>query len=128
LSNNLLPSRLGELVRTVLISRAVRLGATYVLATALTERIVDAVVLALVALAVAGALDHLPNWLDAAVRPMVVAGALGLAGVWSLPRLERPLGWLLRKTPLPARTRPHLEGLLGQFLLGMRALQRPQRA
>src|SRR6185436_15077758 len=50
LANNLLPARAGELMRSVLISRHTGLSVSYVLATALTERILDVVALVMISL------------------------------------------------------------------------------
>ena len=43
--NNFLPARAGELVRTMMVSSAAGLGKTFVLTTALTERLADAITL-----------------------------------------------------------------------------------
>lgn len=127
LGNNFLPARAGELIRAVLLGRIINASASYVLATALTERIVDAGALVLICLSVLTILPDTPAWLQVAARTTGVFAFCGLAGLFLLPRLE---GWLLRllaRLPLPTRLLDGLIELVRQFLLGMAALAHPAR-
>jgi glycosyltransferase 2 family protein len=70
LGNNFLPARAGEVIRTVLIGQAADLSKSFVLATALTERMMDVVALVLISLAALSALQGLPAELLKAVQVM----------------------------------------------------------
>ena len=76
--NNFLPARAGELVRTFMISAGSKLSKTFVLTTALSERVADAIVLVTISAGVLLTMDSSrPGWLGDAARPFA---ALGLAG------------------------------------------------
>lgn len=119
--NNFLPARAGELVRTYMISSRSGLGKAYVLATALSERIADAIVLVVVSALVLLALDSPPGWLAGAATPFAIVGLLGAAAIAVLPFLG-PLGrTLIEGAPLPQALKPRLATALGRGLDGMRA-------
>ena len=128
LGNNLLPARAGELMRSVMISRHTGLSSSYVLATAITERILDVVALVMISLAALMSLKGMPPWLLTASKVGTVLGLVCVAGLFVMPRLDglisRVIGWL----PFPERVRSKLGELLNQFLLGMRAFQHRERA
>ena len=128
LGNNLLPARAGEVIRSALLSRRTDLSSSYILATALTERIMDLVALVLISLVAVAALPHPPEWLRSTAA---VAGAAAVGGATALylashshARLVKLLAWL----PLPERIRSRLSGIVEQFLLGARAIHHPSRA
>ena len=88
----------------------------------------DALALVMISLVVIVSLAGLPNSLLTVVRVMGIVGLIGLVGLFVAPRLEAFLGRALMRLPLPARLRPRALGVMGQFLLGMRAFQHPGRA
>lgn len=125
--NNFLPARAGELVRTYMISERSGLGKAYVLATALSERIADAIVLVVVSAIVLLALDSPPGWLAGAALPFAIVGLLGAAAIAVLPFLG-PLGIrLIERAPLPRALQPRLIAALGRGLDGMRAFHGARR-
>lgn len=125
--NNFLPARAGELVRTYMISSRSGLGTVYVLATALSERIADAIVLVVVSAIVLLALDSPPGWLAGAATPFAIVGLLGAAAIAVLPFLG-PLGrTLIERAPLPRALQPRLVTALGRGLDGMRAFHGARR-
>ena len=125
--NNFLPARAGELVRTYMISARSGLGKAYVLATALSERIADAIVLVVVSAIVLLALDSPPGWLAGAATPFAIIGLLGATAIAVLPFLG-PLGrTLIERTPVPRALQPRLVSALGRGLDGMRAFHGPRR-
>lgn len=128
LGNNLLPARAGEVMRSVMISRAGGMSTSFVFATAMTERIMDAVVLVLISLLVLTSLEGMPVWLS---QGAMVMGILGMAAVLVMvvaPRLETLLKRVLKRVPLSEPWHNRLENILEQFLLGMRAFQHGGRA
>lgn len=101
LGNAILPARLGEPMRAVLVSRRERVGVAESLASVLLERIADVATLALVALGAAFIVGA-PAWI---VQAAALAGAVGLgilvvlatSGVGPLVRVLRRLP--LRRSP-----------------------------
>lgn len=127
LGNNLLPARAGELVRSLMISARSGLSKTFVLTTALTERLVDAIVLVAVGSTVLATLQAGPAWLAEASRGAVAVAAVGLAVLLLLPRLRSLLERLVSIVPLPMPARVRLLGIVEQLVLGIRTLHHPVR-
>jgi uncharacterized protein (TIRG00374 family) len=128
LGNGFLPARAGELLRSALVSRRTGLGTTYVLATALTERILDAVALVLILAVVLATLEQVPDWLVVTARAGALLGVAGLVGLAVLPFFEGVANAILHRLPLPPGLRDRLIGLVERFLLGLRAVRSPLRA
>lgn len=121
LGNNFLPARAGEVIRSLLISRRSKLSRTYVLTTALSERLMDAIALVLAGSVVLLDVDRKPAWMADVARPMAIVAALGALTITIAPHTGDLLTRLLRSSPLPAGFREKLVGLSEQALLGMRA-------
>lgn len=125
--NNYLPARAGELIRTVAVDAEAGLGRTFILTTALSERIVDAVALVLISSLVLLTLPTRPGWYAAAARPFAIIGICGVLGIAILPKLERFWNALLDRTPVPERFRGRLKQILEQVLYGLRAFHDTRR-
>ncbi len=121
LGNNFLPARAGELIRSAMVSRFSGLSKTFVLTTALCERIVDAIALIIIGAGVLLWLPTQPGWLADAAGPLAVGGLVGAAGLIMIPFLESFWGRLLEKMPLPHRFRNRAERTLTQGILGLRS-------
>ena len=63
LGNSFLPARAGELIRSMLLGRSANMSKSYVLATALTERILDVLALVSISLMALMSLEGIPDWL-----------------------------------------------------------------
>jgi uncharacterized protein (TIRG00374 family) len=127
LGNAYLPARAGELMRSAYLGQRDGLGTSFVLATALSERILDAVTLVLIgAVSLLSQVQLAPEVADA-VGLMAVIGFMGLAVLIIAPSQEklilRALGWL----PLPAGLSQKVRQQATRFLLGMRSLQSSRR-
>ncbi len=121
LGNYFLPARAGEVLRSVLIGRSSKLTNTYVLTTALSERMMDVIAVVLAgSLALLG-VNPKPGWLTDVSRSMVLASAAGALAVAVLPHAGNLIERLLTSVPLPARMRKFLLATAGQVLLGLRA-------
>ena len=121
LGNNFLPGRAGELVRTVMVSAESGLGRTFVLTTALSERMCDAITLVLISSVVLLTLPVRPGWFDRAARPFAILGFAAVTLIAVLPRLERLWRHLLLRFPLPHTLRDKLLHVMEQVLSGIRA-------
>ena len=125
--NSFLPARAGELVRTFMISTRSGLDASYVLATALSERVADVVALVSISAVILLRMPSPPGWLSDAVRPFAVLAALGAAGIAMLPLLGPQLTRIIGKLPVPPALRPRLSGVIENVLRGMRAFHDVRR-
>lgn len=121
LGNNFLPARAGELVRTYLISNRSPLSKTYVLTTALSERLMDVIALVLAGSLVLLGVDSKPRWMADISRTMAIAAGLGGVSIMVLPRTGRLLETVLEAIPLPGAIRGRLVRFADQILLGLRA-------
>jgi glycosyltransferase 2 family protein len=125
--NNFLPARAGELIRAAAIGKAADIGISFSLATALTERVMDAILLVLISLTAIFSLNNLPEMLVTATRSMALVGLIGLIGIIMAPRLEKQILWVVSKFPIPLKFKEMINSFLERFLLGMRTLQNPPR-
>ena len=125
--NNFLPARAGELIRTYMISARSNLGRAYVLATALSERIADAIVLAVISAVVLLAIPSPPGWLAGAARPVAILGLVGATAIAVLPFLGPAGGMAIARAPLPPALQTRLVTALGRGLDGMRAFHDARR-
>jgi len=121
LGNNFLPARAGELLRSMLISSHSTLSNTYVLTTALSERLMDVIALVLGASLVILTVDPKPRWMEDLSRTMALVAAVGAMAIMILPHTGTLLQTLLVRIPMPAGWRKTLMKLAEQILLGMRA-------
>ena len=126
--NFVLPARAGEFLRSGAIHLKTGLPLAFVLATALTERLIDAAVLvAIVGAGLAGR-SHLPAWIRPALTGMAVAAAGGIAALFVLSRVQRSPEGLYHLLRLSPGTRSRVNVVLDDLKLGFRALQHPRPA
>lgn len=121
LGNNFLPARAGEFIRSYLISARSSLSKTYVLTTALGERLMDVIALVLSSSIVLLGVDPKPHWIESLSRTMAIVAGAGAVGIIILPHTGGLLENILRRLPMPARLRAILLQLAGQILQGLRA-------
>ena len=119
--NNSLPARAGELVRTFLISTRSGLEPAYVLATALSERVADAVALVAIGALVLLTLPSPPGWLAGVARPFALLALGGVLAIALLPLLGSVGTSVIERAPLPRRLRSKLISTMDHALRGMRA-------
>lgn len=125
--NNFLPARAGEVVRTLMISAASGLSKTFVLTTALSERLCDAISLVLISSVVLLTLPTKPGWFAHAATPFAILGLVGVSGIAILPKLEGLCEKLLSVLPVPAGLRAKLLGIIEQVMVGMRSFHHAKR-
>lgn len=123
LGNSYLPARAGEVVRSVLIGQKGGISKSLSLATALTERIVDAVILVAVSATALSTIGALPDEMVRAMRVMAIAGGVGAVGIFAAPRLGGVVQWFIARLPLPEGPRQKLGAAAENFLTGAGALQ-----
>jgi uncharacterized protein (TIRG00374 family) len=125
--NNFLPARAGEVVRTMMISSRSRLSKAFVLTTALSERLADAIALVTISALVLLTLPSRPGWLSQAAKPFAIAGALGLVALAVLPSLEKVFKAVTRAVHLPEKLDVTLHHLIENVLRGIKSFHHPAR-
>ena len=121
LGNNVLPARAGEVVRTVMISGRSGMSKAFVLTTALSERVVDAIALITISGTVLLTIPEKPGWLADAARPFAILGLVGVACIALVPAYESLWFRVLARLPVPHRLRDKVEHVLRQALQGIRS-------
>ncbi len=121
LGNNVLPARAGEVIRTLMISRRTGMSKAYVLTTALSERVVDAIALITISATVLLTLREKPGWLADAARPFALIGFAGVLAIALLPAFEAFWFRSLTFMPIPRGLRDKVEHGLRQGLSGIRS-------
>lgn len=121
LGNSFLPARAGELVRTFAISARSSLSKTYVLTTALCERLMDAIALVLWSSLILAGSGGKPRWIEDLSRTTAMAAGAGALAIALLPHMESLCRRLLRRLALPSALRERLLRFADQVLLGVRA-------
>ncbi len=121
LGNNVLPARAGEVVRTLMISARSGMSKSFVLTTAFSERVVDAIVLITISAVVLLTLPERPGWLAEAARPFAVLGLTGVAAIALLPAFESFWFRFLGSFPVRGGLKDRLEHVLRQALQGVRS-------
>src|ERR1039458_9488108 len=127
LGNAFLPARAGEFVRSYIISKSSSLSKTYVLTTALSERMVDAIALVLASSVVLLGVKEKPAWLGDVSRTTATMAGVGLLAIVIVPHTGDLVERLLRRVPMPAGLRARLLELAAQILLGLRTFHSPTR-
>ena len=126
MANNLLPARIGELVRAYILARKEDLSASLSLATIVVERVFDGITIIgfLVALSV---VYPLPGWGQVLARGGAVVFGVALAGIILLLVQEklalRILAGLLR--PFPVGLAQAVHRTVAFFIEGLHALRSP---
>jgi uncharacterized membrane protein YbhN (UPF0104 family) len=127
LGNNFLPARGGELIRTVLISRRSALSKSFVLTTALSERLMDVIAVILWAAAAMRGVEPKPKWL-ADASGVMLAGALAVCLLTALlPLLAGPLERTIQRLPAPAAVTAFALRHTEQALAGLRCFHDARR-
>ena len=115
LGNNVLPARMGELLRIEALKRRHDISRSYLLATALIERVMDAGVLVLFTSAALLTIPGLPDWLHSASTTFSILSGIGILTLFLLPHAQvHAERWLSRI--------PRISGVASRFLDGLRSL------
>lgn len=121
LGNNFLPARAGEVIRSLLIAGRSRLSRTYVLTTAISERLMDVIALVLSSSIVLLSVHPKPRWMGDVSGTMALIAGAGAVAIVVLPHTGNLLATVLRRIPMPEGLRARLLALSEEILLGVRA-------
>ncbi|MFN8522037.1 MAG: lysylphosphatidylglycerol synthase transmembrane domain-containing protein [Chloroflexota bacterium] len=124
--NNVLPFRLGEVVRTVLVHASHQVPLSATLASILVERALDVWVLCLL-MTVVFLNAPLPGWLDTLGSVSTLVAVAGILGGLAVVVVGRSLDRVLYQPiiRLGARGGRRVEGLLRSLISGLRAIEQP---
>jgi glycosyltransferase 2 family protein len=123
MANAFVPARPGELLRSALLGEKSGLRTSFVLATALAERLLDTIALVLIGCLSLLWLGNVPPVLADAVRIMALADILLMVAIIAAPLQEKSIQRLINWLPLPSKISKLVSEQLTHFLVGMRVLQ-----
>jgi uncharacterized protein (TIRG00374 family) len=121
--NNFLPARAGELIRTYMIHARSGMSNAYVLTTALSERVADAITLVAITAVSFLLLPQQSGWLAHAWKPFAVLAAGGIVALAFVPRLGFAGHWLIGRS-FPSEK---LHAVLDHVISGIRVFHDPRR-
>jgi glycosyltransferase 2 family protein len=127
LANNYLPARAGELVRTAMIASRSRLSRAYVFTTAMAERVMELVILVLMASLMSLTLAHRPPWLSRLTFLVTLGGIGATAFLLALPAIDRARTGLVTRLPVSQKLKDRLHQIAGSVNLALVALRNPWR-
>ncbi len=125
--NSFLPARAGELIRSLIISSSTPLSKSFVLTTALSERLCDAVTLVFISSLVLLSPPVKPGWFARAAIPFSILGFCGICGIAVLPRLHQLIERVLETLPVSETIRMRGRSIIYQVLTGMRSFHNGKR-
>jgi uncharacterized protein (TIRG00374 family) len=129
LGNTFLPARAGELLRSFTLGQIAGISSSYVLATALTERIMDVIALVLTgSLLIAAISNSVPGWLITTIHWMTIFGIIALVIFLLAPRFEGLIHKVISRIQFPGDWNSKFSHFVTQFLLGTQAFIHPGRA
>ena len=128
LANTVLPLRLGDVARAVLMGRRHGIGASLVFGSVILERVLDVLTMLVLALGLSLVLD-IPPVIRASMMTFAGGALVAFAGLFLLARNEDRLPRLVLRLPafVPRMLAERLVGLVTQFTRGLRTLRSGQR-
>lgn len=123
LGNAFLPARAGELLRSAFLGQKSGLGTSFILATALAERLLDVIALVLIGSIALLGLGSISPLLANAVLIMAIASVTGLAIIFGASFRQEQILQLIKRLPLPSQIAEWVSRQTSRFLTGMRSLQ-----
>jgi hypothetical protein len=127
MGNDYLPARMGELIRSAYLGRQNGLGTSFVLATALVERLLDAVALVLIGSISLLLQSNSSPLLTNALRLMTLAGIAGLVVIIAAPFQEKFILRVVNNLPIPEKFILSISQQITRFLTGFRSLHNGRR-
>jgi len=127
MGNSYLPARAGEVLRSFAISRKYDFSPSFALATALTERVVDVIVLVLISSISLLSIKSDSEVFSTALKGVAGVAFSGLLVILVSPKLEKQIGFLINHLPIPEKWKIQINSQLNLFLQGMGTLQNLRR-
>lgn len=125
--NAYLPARAGELLRSITLAKRSEISISYVLATALTERLIDVVTLVIVSTVSLFFIQSTPSVLRKASQLMAIISIAGLVFLFITPALDDRIENIINILPFRGNWKAKLRINIRQFLKGLIVLRKKQR-
>lgn len=127
-TNSFIPGRGGDVFRVMYLARHAGASKSFALATTLTERVMDVACLTVFGAMAMMWLESPPEWMVTGTRVVAVLAAIGVAFLFMIPVMERPIHTTIGRLPLPQSVHQRLADVIPRFVLGLKALHQPVRA
>lgn len=128
LGNNILPARAGELVRAAYVARREKIPIAFVLATGITERLIDLVALVVIGAASVFWLEAFPKSVQEALQSFAIVAVCGVVFILALPLFQRQLIRILHAFPVVSQSlKNRLEELFTHFVEGIQVVAQARR-
>lgn len=128
LGNTLLPARAGEFLRAAYIARKENLSIPFVLATGITERLVDLAALVVIGTASLFFVDTLPRSVQDALKSFEVIAIVGVVFLFLLPYFHGLFNRILVSLSfLGESLQMKMQEIMTRFLDGMKVISRAER-
>ncbi len=125
LGNTILPARAGELVRAAYVARRENIPVVFVLATGLTERLVDLAALVFIGAVSIFFAESFPGPMQEALQGFAAVAVLGVIFIFMLPLFRERIIRVISLLPfLGAGFKSRLQDMLGHFVDGVRVVAR----
>ncbi len=122
LGNNILPARVGELVRAAYLARKNNISTSYALAVGLVERLMDLIALIILGSVALSSMGIISPVFQNALKGVSVLGLTGLIAIFILPYFGELIGRLIMVFPILRETHKiKLDHFLQQFLVGLKS-------
>jgi len=127
LGNAVLPARAGEWVRSAFLGKESGLGTSFILATALAERIFDVIALVLIGSIALLLQTIVPGLLIGGLLVMTMGGIVGLTAFLAAPHFEKTILGFLERLQGNSRLVLVIRTQIMRFLSGIRSLHDMRR-
>jgi len=128
LGNAVLPARAGELVRAGYISRRENIPIVFVLATGITERLIDLAALVMIGAASLIFAEAFPGSIQEALEKFAVVAVAGVAFIFLLPLFHGSIQRILAVLPLFSEgLKEKISRMLDHFVKGIKVIGRAER-
>lgn len=127
MGNAFLPARMGELMRSAFLGRQNGLGTSFVLATALVERSLDAIALVLIGASSLLIQPNISPLLKNSLIFMAFSGSIALLVIFAAPFQENLFHRVVAKLPINKKFSLTISPQINRFLLGIHSLHNVRR-
>jgi len=121
--NSYLPARAGDVMRSVLLGRYMGVPKTFVMGTTVTERVLDTIVIVVLAGAVVSLLPSAPGWLSSSSIVLSIVAFVALVALLAAPKLAGLVERLAARLPVAPTWRETLVTMWHEFFTGSLAMQ-----
>ncbi len=128
LGNNVLPARAGEVMRAAYIARKENISISFIIATGITERLVDLAALVIIGAASLFFVDAFPRSVQDALKSFAVVAVAGVVFLFLLPYFHGLFSRILASLSfLGESLRTKIQGIMTRFLEGVKVISRAER-